>query len=242
MRLSSLALALVLAALPVAARSQTTAAPGSPVMTVGGDGVVTRSPDRARVGVDIVTNDDAATRSGGRNTAIYNAFVARLATIGVAASDVGTTSYNVAFVPYPPKDLPAAERQPRYGYITTRSLSVLVTPIDNAGKVVDAATAVGVTQIGDVTFELKDRHGAYLAALAAAMNDAKSTAAALAEAGNFHVLRIRRIDAGAESPGPIPLMRRAPTAMAAEAPTTIAPNGPIEVTAHLTVTYDIGTR
>ncbi len=239
MRYLSQILAIALAALPLAAGAQN--APEQPMLTVGGEGVVSRSPDRARIAIDIVTNDDAATRSGGKNTATYNAFVARVATLGVPAGDVRTTSYNVTFVPYPPKDLPADQRQPRYGYITTRSVSVLVSPIDSVGKIVDAATASGVTQIGGVSFELKDRASAYLAALAAAMNDAKTAANAVAAAGGFHIVRIHSVWSGYEpAPAPIaPMMRRMSAAVAAEPPTEIAPSGPIDVNAHVTITYDI---
>ena len=232
--------ALVLAALPLAANAQLTA-PSEAQFTVGGDGNVSRSPPRARVSMDIVTSDDAATRSGGKNTTIYNALLARVTSLGVAAADVSTTSYNVSFVPYPPKDLPAEQRQPRYGYITSRSLSVNVAPLENVGKVIDAATAAGVTNIGDVGFELKDRHGAYLAALAAAMNDAKTTAAAVAAAGDFRIVRIRNVSTGDEArvaPYPIALNRSMAVAKA-EPPTQIAPSGPIDVTAHVTVTYAI---
>ncbi len=241
MKLQAQILGAVLAAIPLAASAQPVT-PSEAQLTVAGDGVASRSPDRARVSMDIVTSDDAATRSGGKNTTTYNAFLARVTSLGIATADVKTTSYNVSFVPHPPKDLPAAERQPRYGYITSRSLSVNVTPLENVGKVVDAATAAGVTNIGDVSFDLKDRHGAYLAALAAAMNDAKSTAAAVAEAGGLRIVRIRNVTTGNEQQfAPMPVMMKAAPmeARAEEPPTSIAPSGPIDVSAHVTVTYAI---
>ena len=235
----ALGAALALGSTPLGAAAEP-ASPTQPALTVAGDGTVSRSPDEARIAVEIVTNDGAASRSGSENTAIYNGFVARVGTLGIAATDVRTTSYNVAFVPYPPKDLPAEQRQPRYGYITSRSLSVLVTPLENAGKVVDAATAAGVTQIGDVGFELKDRHAAFLAALAAAMRDARATAAALAAAGDFRIARIRNVASTDERPlQPYPAVMRAAALAPAGAPTEIVPGGPIDVTAHVTVTYDI---
>lgn len=239
MKFTALFLAASIAAVPLAANAQV---PAPATLTVGGDGLVSRSPDRARVSVDIVTNDDAAARSGGKNTTAYNAFIARLATLGLGAADVRTTSYNVNFVPPAPRNLPPEQRQARYGYVTSRSLSVNVAPLENAGKVVDAATASGVTNVGDVTFDLKDRHGAYLAALAAAMNDAKSTAAAVAAAGSFRLLRVRSVSTGYEQqplqPYPV-AVKRMSDATAPEPPTEIAPNGPIDVTAHVSVTYEI---
>jgi uncharacterized protein YggE len=124
MRSNAWALAAILCAAPTVANAEVTASPAQ--LTVEGNGRIGRSPDRAAVNLDIVTSDDAATRSGGKNTTIYNALLARVTALGLVPGDVKTTSYNVSFVPYPPKDLPPEQRQPRYGYVTSRSLSLNV--------------------------------------------------------------------------------------------------------------------
>jgi uncharacterized protein YggE len=127
--------------------------------------------------------------------------------------------------------------QPRYGYVTTRNLSLTTSPIENAGKLIDAANASGVTEVGNVGYELKDRHAAYLAALAAAMNDARQAAEAVAAAGNFKIGGYDRISVGAQSTGamPVPMMRM--SAEAAAPPTDLGPSGPVQVRAHVTVSY-----
>ncbi|MFY9779220.1 MAG: SIMPL domain-containing protein [Candidatus Baltobacteraceae bacterium] len=246
MKLSVAALALALAALPAAALAQAAQAypphAEEPTLSVGGLGVIDRSPDEATVTVQIVTDDDNAANSAGKNNAIYNALKAKALGLGLSADAVRTTYYNVAFIPYPPKNLPPEQRQPRYGYVTTRSLTLAVTPIENAGKVVDAATAAGATSIGGVSFGLKDRRGAYLAALAAAMNDAKAQASAIAAAGGFSIVRIHSVNAGQYAAplavGATALMRAAAPAPT-QPPTEIEPGGPIEITARLSVVYDI---
>jgi len=175
--------------LPLAATAQTALPTGNESgsisesrLIVDGSGTINRPPDEARVSVSIVSNADVASQSAGDNTRTYNTFVARVGKIGLAADAVRTTFYNVQFVPPPPKGLPPEQRQSRYGYITTRSLSITVAPLENVGKVIDAATAVGVDQVGDVSFDLRDRQSAYAAALVAAMSDAKRTATTLAAA------------------------------------------------------------
>ena len=236
-----IAFALGLGALPAGAFAQSAPAPVESTLQVPGNGTVERSADQARVNVTIVTNDDNASRSAGKNTDIYNALKSRAAALGVRSDDVRTTSYNVTFVPPAPKNLAPEQRAPRYGYVTTRNVSILVTPLENVGKIVDAATASGATDIGNVGFELKDPHAAYVAALGAAMADAKRTAATLESAGGFHIVRIRRIEVGSDfTPRPLELsvMRAAPMAAAAP-PTEIGPNGPIVATARITVTYEI---
>ncbi len=237
--------------LPLAATAQTALPTGNESgsisesrLIVDGSGTINRPPDEARVSVSIVSNADVASQSAGDNTRTYNTFVARVGKIGLAADAVRTTFYNVQFVPPPPKGLPPEQRQSRYGYITTRSLSITVAPLENVGKVIDAATAVGVDQVGDVSFDLRDRQSAYAAALVAAMSDAKRTATTLAAAAGLRLGRIRTVSAGSQGVPVRPLgidlaLRSAVAAAPPSPPTDIAPNGPISVTAQVHVTYEV---
>ena len=146
------------------------------------------------------------------------------------------------YVPQPPKNLPPADRQPRYGYITTRSLAVDVAPIENAGKIVDAATSSGVTAVDGVAFDLKDRKAAYQEALVAAMKDAQASAAALARGGDIRLARIVRVSRRERRRSGPALPRRASPRgpwRCRQPPTEIAPSGPIDVNAHVDITYEI---
>ncbi len=246
MKFAHVLAAAALAAFPSVALAQSAlpaTAPSEATLSVPGDGLVQRSPDLARVALTIVTDDGDAARSAGKNTTILNAVKAKLAPLGIAGDAVRTSFFNVEFVPNPPKNLPPEQRQPRYGYITTRSLTVDVSPIENAGKVVDAATSAGVTSVGGVSFDLRDRKSAYRQALQAALNDAKASAAALAQGGDFHLVRIVRIASGGANPiRPLPVAEGFNARLAAAPappPTEIGPNGPIDVSAHVELTYEI---
>jgi uncharacterized protein YggE len=214
------------------------APPPESTLTLQGDGLVNRAPDVAKLTVQIVTNDDNATVSSSNNNDIYNTLRSRLAAIGIGSDALATSSYNVVFVPHPPRGLPPEQQQPRYGYITTRFLTVTVSPIENLGKVMDAATAAGVTTVGNISFSLKDRKSVYTAALGAAMQDVGQSAQAVATAGGFTIVRIRSVVVGYTyvplEVSAAPMMRMAAVA---PTPTDIQPNGPIAVTAHVTVTY-----
>jgi len=229
----------LLAFVPLAVNAQTP----PPTLVVAGEATVTHEPDRARVTVAIITNDDNAARSAGKNSDILRALRTKLAGLGIAAAAIRTLSFNVNDIPHPPKSLPPEQRQARYGFVTTREIAVVVDPIDRAGKVVDAATAAGVTQIDSVVFELRDYKALYRTALAAALADAKANSSALAASGEVRIVRIARIVAGntAETVRLFPLERPgiAMAKAAAPTPTEIAPNGPIDVTARLEVTYEI---
>ncbi len=208
-------------------------------LEISGDATVERDPDLARVNAEIVTNDDVAARSAGKNAAIFEALKMKLAALGIAGAAIRTRYFNVTFVPRPVRAQPGDAPQ-RYGYVTTRSLGIAVTPIQNAGKIVDASLAAGVSQVGDVAFELKDRKSAYRDALGRAFADAKANATALVANSELRLVRVQTISAGNYSsvpPRPFDGMQLRAAVAAPLPPTQIDPNGPIDVTAHVTVTY-----
>jgi uncharacterized protein len=224
-----------------AAQAQTSAfvGPFQRNLSVQGQGLVERAPDIARLSLQIVTDDPNATTSASKNNAIYNTLKARLGGIGIGADSVHTTGFDVSFYPQPPANLPADQRRDRYGYVTTRSLQVNIAPLENVGKAIDAATAAGVTDVGGVSYDLKDRRSAYAAALAAAMADAKRSADALAAAGPFTLGAFISVEAGSDDgirPGP--MMMKAAIAGGPVA-TDLGPGGPIQVRASVTVKYAI---
>jgi len=243
MRVATALACLAFAALPLAAAAQPAGNPTEPLpsLTVPGEGEVERSPDVAHVSVQIITTDDNAAASAGKNTTIYDALKAKLGPLALASDAIRTTYFNVQYIPYPPKTLPPEQRQARYGYVTTRGLQIAVAPIEAAGKVVDAATAAGVTDVGGVTYDLRDRRAAYREALGAAMQDARRNAEALAAAGDFHLVRIRSVSTGF---APIRVgtnlamtARGAPEA--APPPTDLGSAGPIVISTNVTLVYDI---
>jgi uncharacterized protein YggE len=226
---------------PAAAQAPVQPAPNAALLTVGGDGTVERAPDLARLTVQIVTNDDNPTVSSSQNNDRYNILRAKLAAIGIAGDNLRTYGYDVSFVPHPPKDLPPEERQPRYGFITNRTVEITIAPIENTGKAIDAATSAGVTSVGNIAYDLKDQASAYQAALVAAMADAKRTAETLSTAGGFNLGSLRRVSTGQQEPirplGLQPGLRA--MAMNAATPTDLGSSGPIKVSARVSLTYEI---
>jgi hypothetical protein len=218
--------------------------PKESTLTVTGEGLISKAPDEAKLSLQIVTDDASAAKSVSKNNDIRKALQSHLNFPDCSQCDaLRETGYSVEYIPYPAKNTPAEQRLSRYGYVTTRSLLVTVLPIDLVGRTIDAATAAGVTNIGDVSFDIKDRRTAYIEALSAATNDAKRQANALASAGAFGIAGIRTVSTGyAGAPLPVPMagmmqMRRA--ASPPLTPTEISPGGPIDVSARVTITYAI---
>jgi uncharacterized protein len=234
--LAAAALALLAAAAPAAA--QTAAAPRFPAqIQVSGQGSVDRAPDRVVVTFSIVTDDDNATRATSANNSAYNALVAKLRGVGIEPAAIKTTGYYVSYNPRPAQPNPQFTQ--RYGYVVTRSVAVTSDRTDQAGAIVDAGVAAGITTVGGIAFGLRDNRAAYRAALAAAVADAQAQADALAAAAHVRIVRVMSVTAGPAPgvPRPLPVIGRV-MAAPAPVPTDVQPSD-LGVTATVTVTYEI---
>jgi uncharacterized protein YggE len=230
--------ALAVAALPFASVAQTTPPrERGTEISVTGTATVSRPPDKASFGLAIVTTEESAASSTSKNNAIYNELKAKLGSGGIGEAAIKTQGYNVQFIPRP-KTPPQNDYGTRYGYTTTRTIEV-DTSVDGVGKAIDLAVAAGATDISNVSYGLRDRKGAYNQALAAAVADARGQAEALAAAAGMKIAAVRYITTRSQNIGQ-PVMSMAAARMAAPAPqvpTDIAPAGPIDVTAGVTVSY-----
>ena len=237
--ITAAAAALTVLAMALPAGAQTTRPQvQAATLTVNGTGTLERAPDRAFLTVTIVTNDELAQRATSANNSAYNALVAKLAALGVSGAAVKTTAYNVSFNQRPPQ--PNPQFQQRYGYVVSRSVTVTTDRTDQVGALIDAATAAGVTDVGSVSFGLRDGRAAYRAALAAAMGDAEAQAHALADAAHVRLIRIGAVSAGGSLPvpRPVPYQRMAAAAPSTPVPTEVPPSD-LTVTASVGVTYEI---
>jgi uncharacterized protein YggE len=227
--------AIALAALPLAAPAQTMTTISQPSeITVSATGVASRPPDQANFNVSIVTVDDVAATSTSKNNAIYNELRAKLGAVGVPGSSIKTHGFNVFFVPRPTG--PVTNDMRRFGYTTNRSIAI-ATGVDGVGKAIDAAVAAGATDISNVQFSLKDRKAAYNEALAAAIADAKSQATVLAQAAGVRIIRIHSISSGSVQSRLLQTIAQVRTTASFSVPTDVSPDGPVDITATVTVSY-----
>lgn len=215
----------------------------STLITVTGQGVSNASPDMATETFTIATNADTAAQATSDNNARYDRLAKALAGLGIASSDIRTTSYNVNYTPPPqtqrvPGGPVAPPVQERYGYFVYRGVTVTLHKLPLVGKAVDAAIAAGVTDIGGVAFGVTDRKGQRDRALQSAVTDARAQAEAMAAAAGLHVKRIRTMQQGFAQP-PVPVMMKTMAAAAPNPPTEIEPSS-VETQATVTITYEAG--
>lgn len=161
---------------PVAGAPATDPAPHT--ITVSASGKVTLVPDVARVhlGVTITKPTVKAARDAGAKA--MTDIIAAIKALGVADADIRTTSLSL----YPQYGSGSAPKV--VGYQISEQVEVTVRDLDKAGDAVDAATAKGATDVHGISFEIADPVKAQNDARAAAVGAARTSAQAMAAAGN----------------------------------------------------------
>lgn len=161
-----------------AAGAPVTDTPAAHTITVSGSGTITVVPDVARVylGVTITKPTVKSARQAGAQA--MTDIIAAVRKVGVAEADIQTT--NVSLNPqYGSGPTPKV-----VGYQINEQIEVTVRDLDKAGDVVDGAAATGATNVNGISFELADPVKAQNDARAAAVVAARTSAQAMAGAGN----------------------------------------------------------
>lgn len=154
----------------------TTALPGT--ITVVGEGKVTLEPDIARVTIGVETVTGSVQDAAAENAATVDEVLAALAEQGIAEEDMQTSGFSIFAERFGPEG-PLAEGDVRYR--VSNNIMVTIRDIENVGTILDAAIEAGANNIYGVEFALDDPSVAAGDARAAAMEDARTKAAELAE-------------------------------------------------------------
>jgi uncharacterized protein YggE len=217
------------------------------LITVSAQGRASAPPDMATESFTISTNSDTAAAAASDNNARYERLMRALQSMGVAHGDIQTTSYNLSYTPppqaqsgqgEPPGQAPPGVPQQRYGYFVNRSIQVTLTRLQMVGKVVDAAVGSGVTDIGGVSFGVRNNRAQYAQALREAVAAARAQGDAMASAAGLHLVRVKSMQQGyAEAPVPRVMMAASMQGAVPSPPTAIEPSN-VEVNANVTITYE----
>lgn len=208
-------------------------APGSPfpfgqTIAVVGHGTVEASPDRALVtiGAQVIrpTAQEAQERVSGTMTQVLQ----RVMALGIPRDRIQTVEINL----YP-------QRRPQTGDITgyqaVQRLRVTVDDLALVGRVLDAAVAAGANLLDGVSFTLRDSATYRARAFAAAAQDARAGANALAAAAGVTIARVVRIE---EVGAGVPIVRGPMLQAAPEGSTPVLP-GTLSVTAQVRVVFGL---
>lgn len=151
---------------------------------------------------------------------------------GIADKDLRTLHYNVQ--PKYRYDKEGSERK-RVGFTVSNRVRAVLKDLDQAGKVLEAATRAGATHIEGPHFGFSDPSKLEIQALRSAMEDAKRKAEALAQAAGTSLGKVLSIQSSSQAaPPPRPMMM----AMRAEADVPIE-RGEGAVSAQVEVVYSL---
>jgi uncharacterized protein YggE len=158
---------------------------------------------------------------------------------GIEEKDIQTSTYSLTTVPEE-EPMPTAaagstkETKPPE-FIATNQVTVRLNNTGDVGKVLDAAVAAGSNNIQSISFDLRDPSPEKDRALTMAIEDASRKAGVAASAAGVELGRILEVSEGYSFVS----ARSEAATFALAAPTTPIAPGEMEVTASVTMTYEI---
>lgn len=192
-------------------------------ITVTGVGRVSAVPDGAQFSVGVTTKGSTAREALAANSKRVRHVIDAVKRTGVAAADIATQDVSVGR-DYDPGSL---------GFVATNSVSVRIRDVDEAGTVLDAASAAGANQIYGPSLTLEDRDALEQTALERAVEHARRRAATLAGAADVDLGAVTAIT---EAPAGGEVFTMESGSRTADVPIE---KGTQEITASVTVTFAI---
>ena len=221
---------------PRAVRGAETAADQRRTIAVTGQAEVKTKPDRVVISFGVETvgarAGEAVAENAKRSAAVADALKRLL-----GPDDVVRTSRYGVDPRYEPAR-PGEAREPRItGYVAHNDVEVTSAKIDQAGALVDAATAAGANRIGGLQFAVAGRDEVLRRALEQAGAEARAQADSLARGLGVRVKGV--LSAVSSASGPVMPRRFEAMEMATARTATPIEAGESSVTASVQVTFEI---
>lgn len=203
-----------------------------PSISVGSQGVVKVSPDRANIHISVQTRAPTAAAAATENAVKQKAVIQAIRALGIPAGDISTIGYNVF-----PEQRYEPNREPVIvGYNVTNTVAVELKALTSVGTVIDAALSKGANMISSLQFYASNTESARREAIGAAIQKARADAEAAARAAGGTVGGLLEINIGAYfTPPPRPLSVTLDAARSQAMDTPISPG-------EQTVTVSVSTR
>jgi len=201
-------------------------ASGDRSITVSGEGSVRVVPDQASFTFGVATKGTTAVQALQSNAAAMRKLVDALKAAGIASADLQTSYVSLS-------PLTTDNGSAIVGYSASNSVSARIDGVARAGQIVDAAVAAGANQVDGPSLTVADQDALYRSALKSAVADARKKAETLAAASGLQVGAVRSV-AESNVAQPVPY-----AAAARESADTPIEPGTQEVTANVTVVFDV---
>ena len=147
-------------------------------MTVTGYGEVIAAPDFATIMLGVQTTSDTAENASMQCAERMQSVVDAAVGLGLRRADITTTGIDiVAEIKEPEAEIT--------GYTARESITIIARNVTLANSIMSTAIDAGASEIYSITYSITDTSSAYRRALAVAMEDASTKAAAIAESGSI---------------------------------------------------------
>ena len=207
---------------------------GPPTVTVDASASVERTPDRAVLTLAVESEAGTAQAASRANAEAMARVIAALRQAGLQGPAVRTLSIQLSPV-YSPA--PAGRQEPVItGYRALNMVEATVDSLARTGAVIDAAIGSGANRLANLSFGLRNPDEARLAALTAAMDQAKREAETVARAAGRVLGPPLEISLSSPMPGPRPMFAERAVAMAQSVETPVEA-GPLSIMATVHVVY-----
>ena len=169
--------------------------PDAPHVVVSATGEVDALPDIARLQLQISETRDTAVEA----KKLVDERTARVLTAvgeqGIPDTDIRASQIRI----YPDYEWEDGKRLLR-GQRVERSIDLTLNDLSRYGAVLDGLVQAGITELGNVSFDLSNRDALMAQAVQAAMADANAKAATLAAGFGRRVAGVYHIDEGTDGP------------------------------------------
>jgi len=201
-----------------------------------GEGKTTAAPDIVTITLGVETRNVSASAAAAENAKLMNSTINALLSAGLKKKDIQTSHYSLT-TQTEENAVPAGTEKNKTPpeFVATNQVAAKMNVSENIGKVLDAATAAGSNSVMGISFDLRDPKPQMDKALANAVNDSRRKAEIMAATAGVKLGKILELSEGygfTSSNAP-----RAAFSLSA-APTPVLP-GEMEITASVTVTYEI---
>ncbi len=201
-----------------------------------GRGEVKIKPDMAYLTISVETTAKKASDAVRENAEKMRSVIDKLKSQIGKEDKITTTGYTLSPI-YEYND--RIKGSQLAGYKASNGVVVETKNLDELGKLIDSATQVGANRVDSLTFDTDKREEYRRQALTQAVQDAKSTADAVAKASGVKIVKILRISPSFEVPRPmVRELGFAKVAATQAAPTPIEP-GELTVSATVNIVFEI---
>ena len=169
-------------------------------IVVTGQGTVEAVPDRAIIALAVIVVRPTAQDAQRESAAAMTQIVGKILALGLPQSAVRTTTVSL----FPQRRPESGGTGPITGYQAENRVIVTLDDLSRAGQVIDTGVAAGANGVDGLEWQLRDPTGYRTQALRLAVQDARATATAIAEAAGVGGLRLVRIEQAGAIPVPRP--------------------------------------